>query len=205
MTPLPNRDRFAVKITLLVGLVVLALVVSLYASTEDDDIDKLLNTVEHLNLGRNGYILGRALTPDQQQTARRYSVENETPGTAKFTDNGLHVVMDKKSSRVLILYEQLDPVSHDKIKKLVGLLYLDFGDPTIMAHDKTIYWIYGRDGKLSRKQYRQIKKEGNLLKPLATVKLNSSLKITAPDKTETPGSVYYIISSDPVLKLIQSK
>ncbi len=125
-----------------------------------------------------------------------------SPGTYKFKDNNLFIVADKAKDRVLILYEQYDPATKDKVRELVGNLFFDFGDPTVMAHDKTIYWAFDEKGKISEEHYRKAKQEGRPLKTLATVKLNSSQKIMDKNSPLESGSVYYIISSEPILKLI---
>jgi len=84
----------------------------------------------------------------------------------------------------------------------VGSLTLEFGEPTVMAHEKTLYWVYDPKGKLSREQYQKAKKEEGNLNVLATVKLNSTVKILENRPTSGENSVYYIISSEPVLKLL---
>ena len=48
-------------------------------------------------------------------------------------------------------------------------------------------------------------REGDKLNVLATVKLNSSTKIVGHGTQSGENSVYYIISSEPALKLIKSK
>ena len=40
---------------------------------------------------------------------------------------------------------------------------------------------------------------------MATVKLISTLTIMGAEEDNEPGSVYYIVSSDPILKLIQPR
>jgi hypothetical protein len=88
---------------------------------------------------------------------------------------------------------------------LVGTLFFDFGDPTVIAHDKTIYWAFDENGKISEEQYRDIREKGEPLKILATVKLDSSRKIMDDSDPEEDGSVYYIVSSEPLLKLFNSR
>jgi hypothetical protein len=87
----------------------------------------------------------------------------------------------------------------------VGTLFFDFGDPTVMAHDKTIYWAFDEKGKISEEQYREAKANREPLKTLATVKLDSSRKIMDDSDPEEDGSVYYIVSSEPILKLINTR
>ena len=170
-----------------------------------DEFTDLYNRVEKLNIRRNDYTLGKVLTDKQRQTARRNVQEKAAPGTYKFKDDDLYVVADKATDRVLILYERYEPASGKKIRELVGTLFFDFGDPTVMAHDKTIYWAFDEKGRISEEQYREAKANREPLKTLATVKLDSSRKIMDDSDPAEDGSVYYIVSSEPILKLINTR
>jgi len=170
-----------------------------------DEFVDLIKRVEKINIGRNDYTLGKVLTDKQKQIARRNVQEKPNPGTYKFKDNDLYVVADKGTDRVLILYERYEPASAKKIRDLVGALFFNFGDPTVMAHDKTIFWAFDEKGKISEEQYREAKATKKPLKTLVTVKLDSSHKIMDSSDTGKDGSVYYIVSSGPILKLINSR
>jgi len=170
-----------------------------------DEFADLSNRVEKLNIRRLDYTLGKVLTNKQKQTAQGNVQEKAAPGTYRFKDHDLYVVADRATDRVLILYERYEPASRQKIRELVGTLFFDFGDPTVMAHDKTIYWAFDENGKISEEQYRDIKEKGEPLKTLATVKLDSSRKIMGDSDPEEDGSVYYIVSSEPILKLLNSR
>jgi hypothetical protein len=74
-----------------------------------------------------------------------------------------------------------------------------------MAHDKTIYWAFDEKGKISEEQYREAKATKTPLNTLATVKLDSSEKIMDNSSDMRGGSVYYIISSEPILKIIKAR
>jgi hypothetical protein len=174
-------------------------------SSRADEFTDLYTRVEKLNIRRNDYTLGKVLTDKQKLTARRNAQEKAAPGTYKFKDNDLYVVADKATDRVLILYERYELASGKKIRELVGTLFFDFGDPTVMAHDKTIYWAFDEKGKISEEQYREAKANREPLKTLATVKLDSSRKIMDESDPEEDGSVYYIVSSEPILKLINTR
>jgi len=166
------------------------------------DLVNLLDRVVSLDITRNGYTLGKKLTEKQKETARHNTVKMETQGTTKFRDKDLYIVVEKDTERVIILYEQYEPVSRKKIKAVVGDLFLDFGEPTVFAHDKVIYWAYGPKGKLSEKDYKAAKDKKEAQNILATVKLNSSLNIMDKKEAPTDGTLYYIISSQPVLERI---
>jgi len=174
-------------------------------SSRADEFADLFNRVEKLNIRRNDYTLGKVLTDKQKQTAQYNAQEKAGPGTYKFKDKNLYIVADKATDRVLILYERYEPVSGKKIRELVGWLFFDFGDPTVMAHDKTIYWAFDEKGKISEEQYREAKATKTPLNTLATVKLDSSEKIMDNSSDMRGGSVYYIISSEPILKIIKAR
>jgi len=169
------------------------------------ELADLFNRVEKLNIRRNDYTLGKVLTDKQKQTAQDNAQEKASPGTYKFKDNNLYIVADKATDRVLVLYERYEPVSGKKIRELVGALFFDFGDPTVLAHDKTIYWAFDEKGKISEEQYREAKATKKPLQTLATVKLDSSHKIMDSSDPGGNSRIYYIVSSGPILKLLNSR
>jgi hypothetical protein len=185
-------------------LALLILFVAACSSQTDESTD-LFVRVAKLKIQRNDYTLGKTLTDKQKETAQRNAVDAASPATYKFKDNDLFIVADKATDRVLILYEQYDPATKEKGRELVGNLFFDFGDPTVMAHDKTIYWAFDEKGKISEPQYRATKEKKQPLKTLATVKLDSSHKIRGDDGDEKNRSVYYIVSSEPLLKMIEKR
>jgi hypothetical protein len=192
---------------LIVAAVIAAAILSVAAacSSRADEFTDLYTRVEKLNIRRNDYTLGKVLTDKQKQTARHNAQEKAVAGTYKFKDNDLYVVADKATDRVLILYERYELASEKKIRELVGTLFFDFGDPTVMAHDKTIYWAFDEKGSISEEQYRQAKANREPLKTLATVKLDSSREIMGDSAPQEEGSVYYIVSSEPILKLLNRR
>ena len=196
--------RFHMK-TFLTIIAAVILSVAAACSPKADEFTDLFIRVENLNIQRHDYILGKVLTDMQKKTARRNALEAASPGTYKFKDNDLYVVADQASDRVLVIYERYEPASREKVRDLVGALFFDFGDPTVLAHDKTIYWAFDEKGKISEENFRKTKQEGQPLITLATVKLDSSQKIMDPSGPVESGSVYYIISSEPILKLINTR
>ena len=205
----------------LIRIVCIILWISLTACSQapDNETADLFNQVEALKLGRGDYVLGKALTEPQRKIAQDHPVEQPTPGLYKFRDGDLFVVTQKSSDRVLILYEQYDTVTQEKVRNLVGNLFFDFGDPTVLAHDKIIYWVYGADGIMSEEEYYRIKKEKESLKTLATLKLSSSESIMGkkskmnnkdkvanqPSADQKNISVYYVLSSQRLLEIITSQ
>lgn len=182
--------------------VLIFLLFPLLWACSSDNLTALLDRVENLNISRQGYTLGKKLSREQEETARKNAVPATDHRTRKFRDGNLYVVTEGKSNRVVVLYEQHEAATRELIQNLVGSLTLEFGEPTVMAHEKTLYWIYGPKGKLPREQYQKAKKEEGNLNVLATVKLSSTLKILQNRPNSGEDSVYYIISSEPVLKLL---
>ena len=168
-----------------------------------DELKRLFKQVEKLKIERNGYVLGKKLTKKQLKIATANPLEAKAADTFKFIDNTIHVVAQKKTNRVMVIYEQFDNVSHDQIKNLIGDLYMKFDDPTIMAHDKIVYWAYAKKGKISSKEFDSAKKNKEKLSILATVKCISDIKIMEKAEEPSKGHAYYIISSDPILRFFR--
>ncbi len=166
--------------------------------SQANELDALLDRVEKLNITKNGYTLGKALTPKQKEIARKNMLKSKTKGTYKFKDGNIFVIARKNTDRVLIIYESYEKIPGEKIKDVVGDIFFLFGDPTVMAHEKVIYWAFNDKGKISAKKYKKIKDAKNKLDVLATVKLSSSVAITKKNIPE--GDIYYIIASDRALE-----
>ena len=194
-----------VNLTSLRTAILILLLLPFSSTCSSDNLSDLLGQVETLSISREGYTLGKKLTEGQKATALKHPVKAANPWTFKFRDGDLYVVADKATNRVVILYKRYEATTIKQIQALVGSLSLDFGDPTVMAHDKIIYWVFGPEGKLTREQYKKAKQADEKLNILATVKLNSTMKIMGDRARSGESSVYYIISSEPVLKLIKSK
>ena len=174
----------------------------------------LLKDVIDLDLGMQGYTIGKKLNADQERIARAYAEEDAHAGTIKFIDQDLHVVVDKVSGRVLALYKRKEDASKAELKTMIAELMDRFSSPTVMAHDKIIYWAYNRHGAVSEEDFARAKKVGQVpqLGIIATVKLNSDMEITSDpvegkeDKKDAAtgqdkkGVVYFIITSDPLVK-----
>ncbi len=170
-----------------------------------NDLNDLFGRVEKLKIERAGYVLGAILNQVQMKTAVADPVDASTKDTFKFKDKNLFVVADKTSNRVLVMYEQFEAASQQKIQDLVGDLYMNFDDPTVLAHDKVVYWAYTKNGKISSKEFDSARQDKKKLDILATVKFISDINIMEKENRSEPApaigqQAYYIISSDPVLK-----
>jgi hypothetical protein len=165
--------------------------------------DALFSQVETLKLQRQGYVLGAPLTEAQQLIAAKNPLAVASKNVFKFKDSNLNIVADKKTFRVLVLYEQFERLSQRQIQDKVGELFMAYEDPTISAHDKVVYWAWGKREKFTAAQFEMAKEKKKPLAILATVKFNSEIKIMDKNETQAVGDAYYIISSDPLLKFFQ--
>ncbi len=185
--------------------------------------EKLAADVAQLNLGLQGYRIGKKLTTAQKKTAKAHPGQKAYAGTYKFVDQDLFVVVEKKSDSVLALYKRVPGADKKQLKAMVASLMDRFGLPTAMAHEKIIYWAYNRHGVISEEMFEQAKKDKQIpgLGIIATVKLNSEIEIMTDngkkkkqgDKTSpstevnpaTTGTIYFIITSDPLIKAFLTK
>jgi len=170
-----------------------------------NDLKQLFQQVEKLKIERQEYVLGTILNPKQIKTATFNRVDENSKDTYKFRDKNLFVVADKTNNRVLIIYEQFKDLTQKKIQDLIGDLYMSFDEPTVMAHDKRVYWVYTKKGKITSKEFDEAKQNKKNLDILAKIKFISDINIMEKIKENAKGQVSYIISSDPILKLFKNQ
>jgi len=167
---------------------------------QEQEQDELFNQVEKLKIQRQGYILGAQLTKAQQAIATKNPLEAVSKKVFKFRDKNLNVVADKETFRVLVMFEQFEKLPQQQVQDTLGELFMVYEDPTIFAHDKVVYWAWGKKEKFTAAQFDMAKEKKKKLAIIATVKFNSEIKIMDKNETQAVGGVYYIISSDPLLK-----
>ncbi len=167
------------------------------------EIEDLFSTIQSLKIERGGYVLCAELTETQKAFAQKNLQEAKSKKVYKFQDKDLNIVADRETDRVLVIYQQFEGIDQPGIQNLVGELFIAYEDPTISAHDKVVYWAWGKKGKFTADQFEMAKEKKKKLAILATVKLNSDIKIMDKTQTEAKGDAYYIISSDPLLKFFQ--
>lgn len=165
----------------------------------------LFDIIEALSIKRHGYTLGAELTSDQQAFARSNSEKSSAENLIKFRDKTLYIVAEKSSMRILLMYEQYDSISQKQVQDIVGDLFLAYDEPTVSAHDKVVYWAWGKKEKYTTAQFNMAKDAKKPLEIMATVKLNSEIKIMDKSHAGVTGDAYYIISCDPVLKFFQDQ
>ncbi len=180
------------------------LICDLYATESGNlSISRLYSEIESLGLSKRGYILAAELTKLQKKIANENMLESSTQGTFKFKDNELTIVADIKTDRVLLIMESIDDASQPTVQTLVGSLFMAYDEPTVLAHDKIVYWAYGTKGKVSSLDFESAKEKQENLRIIATVKLQSEINIMGKEEASTEqltGNVYYIISSEALLK-----
>ena len=183
--------------------------------------ENLAADVAQLNLGLQGYSIGKKLTIAQKKIAGVHPGKKAYAGTYKFVDQDLFVVVEKKTDSVLAMYKRVPRADKKQLKAMVAALMDRFGLPTAMAHEKIVYWAYNRHGAISEEDFERAKKNKQIpgLGIIATVKLNSEIAIT-PDKGKdkeknktskstvvkqpATGTVYFIVASDPLVKAFLS-
>jgi hypothetical protein len=166
----------------------------------DYDLPGLFKQVAKLKLERQGYVLGKALNKKQIKIAKSNPVEATTKGTFKFKDKNLFVIAQEKTNRVLVMYEQFEEAPQQKIQDLIGDLYMNFDDPTVLAHDTVVYWAYKKNGIVTTEQFEAARTKKTKLDIIASIKFMSEIKITQKTKEPSTGQFYYIISSNPILE-----
>lgn len=179
---------------LLLFWVLLLLSQAAYATAEEQ---QLTSEVAALELGMNGYTIGVRLSAEQKRVSVDHPLAGAYEGTYKFSDKDLHIVVSQKDDTVLALYQRQEDADSEQMKRMVSGLMLLYGEPTAMAHDKLVYWAYGKTGKISEDAFNEARGGAGKLEVLATVKLSSEFPI-APEESREPqkGLVYFIISSD---------
>jgi hypothetical protein len=197
-----------------VPFIVAAFLILICSVNGSAEVDKAMVTeVASLNLGMNGYAVGKKLTVEQKKIAGENPLEGAYEGTYKFTDNNLNVVVAVDTDMVLAMYRQVKEANKEQVKVMVAELMDLFGEPTTIAHGKILYWAFNRHGAVTEDTFNKAKeiKQAAGLGVIATVKLSSERDITpdpieekkgehGKEKVEETGAVYFIITSDPLVK-----
>lgn len=184
----------------------------LNAETIEEAIRHKAAQVSKLAIGYDDFIVGRKLTDEQKKFAAQSITEKTIKGTYKFQHSDFFVIADRKSDIVLGLLKEKKDASKEDVEKIIGELMMNYHEPTLMAHDKLVYWAYDEDGKISEQQFEASKKTGGR-EVLVTVKFSSSKPIfremmKETDKAEdSSADIRVIIHSNPLsaLYLAQQK
>ncbi len=180
-------------------------VTSLTGASVEEEIDRVAGEVAKLELGFENYVLGKPLSDSQKRAATQNPIEKSLQGTYKFFDDGIYVIAADDNDVVLGVYKDYPEISTEEIKKMVGNLMFEYGEPTASAHDKMIYWTYDEKGKIGQDAFDASKESGGA-ESLATIKFSSSEMFSAELKDKnTPISAYIMITSNPLSKLFLAK
>jgi hypothetical protein len=185
---------------------------SLFAENIANATNEKAAEVRALKIGFGNYLLGHELSAKQRKFAAKHPlpVAESKEWTYKFQDEGVFVVADKKTNLVLGIYREQEKASHRDVKAMVGDLMLNFEEPTVMAHDKMIYWVYDKKGKVSQELFDKARETGGL-ETLVTVKFSSTEPIyrvtQKSDKKaeEKTADIYVVITSGPLVSLFMAK
>ena len=181
----------------------LGILLLLCSTVRAGELEELFSSIESLNIQRGDYVLCRTLTSEQRAYAEKHLEEANSEKVYKFRDKDLNIVVDRASHRVLVIFEQFEQIDQAGIQNLVGDLFMAYEDPTVSAHDRVVYWAWGKKGKFTADQFNLAKEKKKTLAILATVKLTSDVKIMDKAVADAKGNAYYVISSDPLLKFFQ--
>lgn len=187
------------KIIHLAALLILIGVIPAFCGEKAD----LFKAVAALDITCQGYTLCAPLSPEQQAHAAKNMQEANAKKVYRFQDNHLNIVADRDTHRVLVMFEQFENIGQQEVQDMVGDLFVTYGDPTVSAHDKVVYWAWGKQDKFTAEQYKAAKETKTQLEIIATLKLNSEVKIMAKGQAPSKGNMYYIISSDPLLRFFK--
>lgn len=187
-------------------LLTVCFIIPAYAAKKQT-FDQLSNDVAALELGFDKYVLGKNLTDEQQSFAKKNLEPKSYKGTYKFKDGDVYVVASNKTNTIIGLYIENKEATKKQLKEMVGNLMMEFDEPTLMAHDKLIYWAYSKDGKLSEDELRENKEKKT--DALTTIKFSSSDPILKKDEEKKESEellhIYCIISSNPLSKKFMSQ
>ena len=191
-----------------------------FSTAQGRELETLFTQVKELGLKCQTYSLGAVLNDVQKETARVNRLKAPYPHTYKFVDQGVYVVVYQPTNQVLLIYQIFENLDHMKLTELVGELTFTYEYPSLMAHDRIIYWAYGLDGLLSTEAFDMAKETAKGLDVIATVKFTSEQPITgqAPPQQDvsqqgdpkqreskqekSKGDGYLLLSSPPILQIL---
>ncbi len=174
--------------------------------------------VENMKKGLDGYILGSTLKKEQQSN----SIPSDNDKVKKYLINDdLLIAINVKNNKILAINKRFNAVKQLEIKSMIGSLIHDYDEPTAMAHDKMIYWVYDKNGKkLTEDDLKNWKDSLKVAKtklplveaikvdtkqvdfdPYVSIKMTSDQPMMTKVKDEKLANVYLMVSSE---KLIQN-
>jgi len=199
------------------------LIVSSIATTVlSANASDIYQKIAEMKKGTDGYIIGQILTKSQQDKSNNTMIKSNDPKVINFLDGkDLLISINANNKKVIVINKRYNQITQENVKGIIGNMIHDFDEPTVMAHDKLIYWVFDKNGdklaeddlkawkdKISGKQaagkslaevVNEKKKEINF-NPYIKIKLTSDQPIMT--KTEKPmlANASIIISSDKLIK-----
>jgi len=178
-----------------------------HATTVGQELIRVAEEVSTLELGFKDYVLGGALSADQKEAGLKHTEEKALAGTYKFKDGDVFVIASLENDTVLGMYKEFENVGPEELKSIIGRLMFEYGEPTLTAHDKLIYWTYNKGGKISQETFDIERSKGGT-KILATIKFSSKDRFGKPPEEGSDGqstSAYLMISSDRMSQLFLAR
>lgn len=182
----------------------------------------LYTKIAEMKKGTDGYIIGQVLTKEQQVKASAETIKSDNPKIKKFLDGkNLLIAINSQNNRVLAINKRYEQLPQKDVKGMIGTMIHDFDEPTAMAHDKMIYWIYDENGKkLSEDDLKawkdkisgkptegmalaeavNVKKKEVNFNPFVSVKLQSDQPMMTELEEVKLANTYLMISSDKLIK-----
>lgn len=184
-------------------ILVFVLQITSKAANVTQELNRVAAEVAVLELGFGEYVLGRKLSDQQKANGLKQAIPKTLPRTYKFKDGDFYVIASEEYDIVLGVYKEFEYTDPEQLKKIVGSLMFEYGEPTATAHDKMIYWTYNSNGKITQDAFDFERTSGGA-KSLVTIKFSSTDRIGQPSKepagNELP-SAYLMITSDPLSTL----
>ena len=159
----------------------------------------ILKDVKSLKVGIDDFYIGEELN----NITQFQKIKKTFTGTEKYKTKDLFITVSKKEKIIIGLYKKFDNVTKKELKKTISFLMMKFGEPTLEAHGKDIYWFYSKKGKISNKDFLDMRKKGKIVKPILMVKFHSDTLID--DKKNKNFKFYYIIYSEPLIRFLLKK
>jgi hypothetical protein len=110
--------------------------------------EQVYSKIENMNKGLDGYVVGKMLNDEQKELLIKNFIKSNEFNIAKFlVGDDLIVAIDKSNNVVIALNKRYKKVEQKELQKMIGEYIFKYDEPTVMAHDKMVYWVYDKDNK----------------------------------------------------------
>ena len=184
------------------GIFISALLILFTTNLFSENNQDLSGTVKKLKVGLNGYFIGNQLNKAQKDILKKNKIKKSYKNTIKFNDNDLYITVSENFT-ILGIYKRIENGSFEDFKKNISFLMMKFGEPTVEAHDNTIYWFYSDKGKITSNEFIEQKSKNKIIKPIVMVKFYSSKSFSVINDKKEKSTFYYIIYSEPLIMQFQ--